>query len=157
MTALLRLRALCGAARTALMALLTTLLVACGPGVGGSGTGAEPMSPPGTALLPTPSMHADAIDGRQVQATLDAGRLRVELACPRLRFDGQWDGVSDGSLGGTLRFDGTLDGNAARTARADVVLDGSTLVLTLRDAAGRDLLSPQRLPAIATLPPLAGC
>ena len=38
-------------------------LAGCGPGVGGSGTGLEP--PPAlTAALPTPSLHADGIDGR---------------------------------------------------------------------------------------------
>lgn len=127
------------------------LLAACGPGVGGSGTGLEPPLPPGTVALPMPSLHADGTDGRQVQAALEAGRLRVNAACPRLRFDGLWDGLS----GTPLRFEGSLEGAGAATA--EVLLAGSTLTVTLRDGAGRVLLGPLPLGAVATLPPLAAC
>ncbi len=139
--------------RRAWLALaLATALGGCGPGVGGSGTGLEPDQPPGTALLPTPSLHADAGDGRQVQAVLDGGRLRADIACPRLRFDGRWDGV----VAPVLRFEGTLDGDPSRRAVAELRLDGSTLELTLRDTS-QLLLGAVRLPARMALPPLAGC
>lgn len=139
--------------RRAWLALaLAALLGGCGPGVGGSGTGLEPELPPGTALLPTPSLHADAGDGRQVQAVLDGGRLRADVACPRVRFEGRWDGVASP----VLRFEGTLDGDPSRPAVAEVRLDGSTLELTLRDAS-QLRLGATRLPARAALPPLAGC
>jgi|JI8StandDraft_2_1071088.scaffolds.fasta_scaffold77122_2 hypothetical protein len=127
------------------------LLAACGPGVGGSGTGLEPPLPPGAANLPTPSLHTDGTDGRQVQAVLEGGRLRVNAACPRLRFEGLWDARSDTPL----RFEGSLEGAGAATA--EVQLAGSTLTVTLRDGAGRVLLGPLPLGAVVTLPPLGGC
>lgn len=147
MNPLLRLRPLAGASVLALLALL----VACGPGVGGSGTGLEPPLPPGAAALPMPSLHADAVDGRQVQAVLEGGRLRVDTACPRWRFEGQWDGLSSTPL----RFEGSVDN--ARATTAEVLLAGRTLTLTLRDGAGTVLLGPLPLDGVATLPPLAGC
>jgi hypothetical protein len=134
-----------------LAAPLLALLVACGPGVGGSGTGLEPPLPPGTVTLPMPSLHADGTDGRQVQAVLEGSRLRVEAACPRLRFDGQWDGLASTPL----RFEGSLDGT--RAATAEVLLAGSTLTLTLRDGAGGVLVGPLPLGAVAALPPLGRC
>jgi len=127
------------------------LLAACGPGVGGSGTGLEPTQPPGTVSLPTPSLHADGMDGRQVQAVLEGGQLRVDAACPRLRFEGRWDGLASTPL----RYEGSLGGTRAGTA--EVLLAGSTLTLTLRDSAGTVLLGPLALGAVASLPPLAGC
>jgi hypothetical protein len=138
-------------APAALLLATAALLAACGPGVGGSGTGLGPELPPGTTTLPMPSLHADGADGRQVQAVLEGNRLQVDTACPRLRFEGTWDGVS----GSPLRFDGRLD--ATRSATALVVLSGSTLTLTLRDGTGAVLLGPLPLGAVATLPPLAGC
>jgi hypothetical protein len=135
----------------AVAACLTALLAACGPGVGGSGTGLESGAPPGTAVLPTPSLHADGADGRQVQAVLEGSRLRVDAACPRLRFEGTWDGVS----AGPLRFDGRLD--ATRSATAEALVSGTTLTLTLRDGTGAVLLGPLPLAAVPALPPLAGC
>ena len=135
----------------AVAACLTALLAACGPGVGGSGTGLESGAPPGTAVLPTPSLHADGADGRQVQAVLEGSRLRVDAACPRLRFEGTWDGVS----AGPLRFDGRLD--ATRSATAEALLSGSTLTITLRDGTGTVLLGPLPLGAVTVLQPLAGC
>lgn len=134
-----------------LLMAIATWLAACGPGVGGSGTGLEPGAPPGTAALPTPSLHADGADGRQVQAVLEGSRLRVDAACPRLRFEGTWDGVS----AGPLRFDGRLD--ATQSATAEALLSGTTLTLTLRDGTGTVLLGPLPLGAVAALPPLAGC
>jgi hypothetical protein len=101
--------------------------------------------------LPTPSLHADSADGRQVQAMLEGSRLRVDAACPRLRFEGTWDGVS----AGPLRFDGRLDATSSATAEA--LVSGITLTITLRDGTGAVLLGPLPLGAVAALPPLAGC
>lgn len=129
-----------------------SMLAACGPGVGGSGTGLEPDPPGSTGMLPVPSRHADATDGRQVQAVLELSRLQLDLACPRLQFIGLWNGQP-----GTLRFDGTLDGNPARPASAELLINGDTLTVTLRDGNGALLLGPLALPAVTTLPPLAGC
>ncbi|MCA3241446.1 MAG: hypothetical protein ING89_09130 [Rubrivivax sp.] len=127
-------------------------LAGCGPGVGGSGTGLEP--PPAlTAALPTPSLHADGIDGRHVQAVLEGSRLRVTRACPLLQFSGRWNGLP----GSPLHFEGELDGNPARPARAEVQVSGSTLVVTLRDGTGTVLLGPLALGSVMTLPPLQSC
>ncbi len=129
-------------------------LAGCGPGVGGSGTGLEPpLSPALTSALPTPSLHGDGSDGRQVQAVLEGPRLRVTRACPLLRFSGRWNGMQ----GSPLHFEGELDGNPARPARAEVQVSGSTLVVTLRDGTGTVLLGPLPLGSVATLPPLQSC
>lgn len=142
----------------AALAALLAVLAACGPGVGGSGTGMEPdPAPGGAAAPPSRTLYADAVDGRQVQAELDGHRLRIDAACPALRFDGLWDGRSDGSAGSPWHFDGTLAGEPPRMAVAEVSLSAGTLQLTLRDAAGATLLGPLPLGAVASLPPLAGC
>lgn len=135
-------------------AAAAAVLAGCGPGVGGSGTGMEPDAGPAlTGALPTPSLHADGIDGRQVQAVLEGPRLRVTRACPRLQFTGVWNGQP----GSPLHFDGSLDGNPARPARAEVQVSGNTLVVTLRDGTGTVLLAPLPLAGVATLLPLGGC
>jgi hypothetical protein len=86
-----------------------------------------------------------------VQAVLERSRLRVDVACPRLRFEGIWDGVS----ADPLRFDGSLD--TSRSATAEVLVSGTTLTLTLREGNGAVLLGPLPLGALAALPPLGGC
>jgi hypothetical protein len=142
--------------RAAAAAALCTLLLglcACGPGVGGSGTGLEPDAAGPATLLPVLSLHADAIDGRQVQALLELSRLRLDLACPRLQFIGLWNGQP----GSVLLFDGSLDGDPARPAQAELVLSSDALVVTLRDGNGTLLLGPLPLPAVPTLLPLAAC
>jgi hypothetical protein len=105
--------------RLAVLAALATLLVACGPGVGGSGTGSEaqalqaygasttplctgslaanlpcaPAAPPGSAAAPVlsgPVVLADRADNRRVQALLEDQRLRLQAVCPGLGFVGSW-------------------------------------------------------------------
>ncbi len=142
------------ALRMAAAAVLAVLLAGCGPGVGGSGTGIEPDGQPGTSATPPGLVrHADTVDGRQVQTVLEGVRLDVQVACPRLRFIGLWDGQP----GATLRYDGWLDGEPLRRASADVQITGSTLVLTLRDAAGTALVGPVPLIAVSAQAPLASC
>ncbi len=143
-----------GGLRRALVASLCVLLVACGPGVGGSGTGAVAEPLPGTALVPSGlARYADTLDGRQVQLLLEGSRLDVQAACPRQRFSGFWDGQP----GTTLRYEGSLDGEPLRRASAELQLDGGTLVVTLRDAAGTVLLGPLPLAAVSAQAPLARC
>jgi hypothetical protein len=137
----------------AVLGLVLLGLGACGPGVGGSGTGLEPDVSGPTTMLPVPSLHADAIDGRQVQAVLELSRLQLDLACPRLRFVGLWNGQA----GSTLRFDGAIDGDPSRPASAELQISGSSLSVTLRDGSGAPLLGPLTLPSVTTLAPLAGC
>jgi hypothetical protein len=138
-----------------LLLALTMALAACGPGVGGSGTGPDPVgSTPAPSIASPPlSLHADGIDGGQVQVVLEGFRLRVQLACPRLQFEGYWNGLP-GEQG---RFVGLLDGNPNRSAQAEVQVSGRSLLLTLRDGNGGVLLGPVLLPQVGTLQPLGGC
>jgi hypothetical protein len=141
------------ASRMLLALAVMAALAACGPGVGGSGTGPSASLPGSAAALPSLSQHADEVDGSRVQATLESPRLRVQLACPRLLFEGTWNGLP----GDKLRFDGQFDGNPARPGHAEVQVTGSTLVVTLRDGTGLVLLGPVLLPSVGSLAPLAGC
>jgi hypothetical protein len=139
------------------LAAATAGLVACGPGVGGSGTGKEPDASAGAAPLPALLLHADGTDGRQLQATLRDGRLTVDQACPRRRFVSTQAAQPDGATG-ALQFVGQLDGDPARPAVAELRLEGSLLQLSLRELPlGQLVIGPVALPARDSLPPLAGC
>jgi hypothetical protein len=174
--------ALCGLS-LALMTLLASLafLSGCGPGVGGSGTGAtaDPLAasgasaasvcsgelaallscPPGTASAPSPAGSsvvtlADTIDGKRVQVRLQGDLIEIDSPCAQLQFRGQW-----GSVGGQPgRYFGFTSPDATPTpASAAAQLSGSGVLLTVRDAAGRVLLGPVQLNVVASLATAGGC
>lgn len=149
------------------------LLGACGPGVGGTGTGetggglaafgASPASvcsgelasilsctSTAGAAAPVPNTAsvflADTIDGRQVQVTLSGSTVELTASCLRLQFRGEW-GVVSGQSG---RFFGTADVDGASTPAAlQVQVSGAEVQLTLRDPASRVLLGPVLLRVVA--------
>ena len=106
-----------------LAVVLSLSLVACGPGVGGSGTGdaavADPLpalgaTPQGLcagelaplldcsataigAASPTPGTGVvyfiDTIDGRRVLVRLEGNTIELDVPCARLRFSGTWASI----------------------------------------------------------------
>ena len=165
---------------TACLAVLTwalaVLLAACGPGVGGTGSG-EPGSTlqPGSAVpgsvctsdlaallgcvgsgsAATPLLTldlVDTIDGRQVRVHLHGNEVEVEVPCARLRFSGRW-GTVDGQ---PAAYHGTATVEAASlNATLRVQLSEGGVVVQLQDAQGGTLLGPLPLVAVATPPPMA--
>jgi len=145
-----------------------TLLVACGPGVGGSGTGEDltpstPAPPLGAAvtalcasdLAPTldcPSTSGmpgaggtDAVafsgrvDGQDVALQLQGNEADLRVGCTLLRFRGQWAQVAAQAP----RFYGYTDPDGLRTvATLDARAVGSGIELTLRDASGGVVFGP---------------
>jgi len=161
--------------------LLALLAAACGPGVGGSGTGAVPdpvaaqgaapealcasalatalgcappaASPGAAPVLATTLVLADtdSSGARRLQAVISGEALLFDSACPRLQFEGRWGRGPDG----LLRFYGRLaDGPLAS---ATLQLDAAGWLLSLHDGAGQQLLAPQRLVPVDGIAPLAGC
>jgi hypothetical protein len=158
------------AVMAALLATLTGLFAACGPGVGGSGTGEDMSSalpafgasPAGlcasdlAALLACPGSSSPAVDlrggtspvsfagtsnGLAVALWLQGNRVDLRLGCTVLRFRGEW-----GQLGAQApRFYGYLDNGDGAPVIATLearVVDGSRIELTLRDANGSTLAGP---------------
>lgn len=147
---------------SSLALLCALLLAACGPGVGGSGTGGSegalpafgaspasvcnagiaPLLPcagvAGAAVLPIPVSFVDTIDGRRVQATLQGNDIVLDVPCSGLRFRGTWGQVP----GQAPRFYGFTDDAGTAPAELQAELAGSALALTLRDARGAVLLGP---------------
>ena len=165
-----------GALLVLLLALLST---ACGPGVGGSGTGAVPdpvaaqgatpaalcesalatalgcappaASPTSAPVLASPLVLADAEGGRRVQAVIGGEELLFDSSCPPLHFEGRWGRGPDG----LLRFYGRLaDG---RLASATLQLDAGGWLLSLHDAEGLRLFGPQRLQRVDGIATLLPC
>lgn len=166
-----------------LLALLMTLLVAgCGPGVGGTGTGEDPVTalgarpanvctseiaalldcaPAPPALQPAPGAQddrplwfADSTSGRQAVARFAGQAVVVELRCPGLRFEGRWG--ESGELGG--RYFGTLASEpSAPLASLQVRRDGDVLVVQLVGQGGVALGAPLRLVRVPAPPPIASC
>ena len=158
---------------------LATWLSACGPGVGGTGTGetnglsyfgataASVCSAdvggvlgcvPGSgaaspAPAPTPSVApvflADAATGPRVQARVQDSAIDLSVICTGLRFRGQWGQVP----GQSPRFFGAIGPEGAQApATLHMQLSGAGVVVTVRDAADAVLLGP-----IFLLPvPMAG-
>lgn len=168
-----------------LMALLAlAALQACGPGVGGSGTGqgldafganAAPLCgseiapalscPPATAAPGGSAagntdpgsgtvFFADTIDGRRVAVTVQGNSIELNAPCARISFRGQW-----GLLAGqAARFYGTNgDGANAQPAQVRASLASSGLLLTVLDANGDVLLGPVLVTVKTSLSSPAGC
>lgn len=162
-----------------LMLSLLVLLAACGPGVGGTGTGEEitalqdfgaaPASVcsgelaalaacPGAGAAAAPAgstIHlADTIDGRRVLVRLQGNAIEVDAPCARLQFRGQWGVVGNQAA----RFYGsaTLDGvllPATMSAQPGAV--GAQL--TVSDAQGVTLLGPVLVIVVAAAATPGGC
>lgn len=158
-----------GLRSTLALALTTGLLLAlaaCGPGVGGTGTGDTPSALPAFGAAPAsvcegdlavllacptgggtatpapgagPVYLADTIDGRQLRVTAVGNRIELQAPCAALQFRGEW-GVVEGQPG---RFYGYTDPDgAAMPASLQVQSLGGGLLLTLRGAADNTLLGP---------------
>ncbi len=122
--------------RLAALALLAWL-AACGPGVGGTGTGVEPAAlasfgaksaplcaasfasalqcpPAGGAVSPVSEgtakvVFVDTATGGQISVVFEANRLDLEARCQGLQFAGNW-GID---AAGTLRFYGSVRSGAS--------------------------------------------
>ncbi len=165
--------------RTLPVAWLLLGLIGCGPGVGGTGTGAVPdpaafgASPasvctapfapalqcpagagaPGTAdaLQGTAMVRfADIATGGNVSASIDGNVVQFGARCRALEFTGSW-----GVAAGDGRFFGNLalgSGIPLLPATLVVGIAGTTgldLQVTLLDAAGGALLGPVTLQRVA--------
>jgi len=165
--------------RTAPVVWLLAGLLGCGPGVGGTGTGAAPdpasfgasaesvctapfagalqcpvgAGAPGTAnvLKGTDVVHfADVAAGGNVAASIDGNVVQFTARCAALAFTGTW-----GVLVGEGRFYGyAAAGAGAQTLPATLVVQvagnsGLDLQVTLRDAAGGPLHGPVTLQRVS--------
>lgn len=150
----------------ALVLLLAGWLAACGPGVGGSGTGAtdDPLQQFGATALPvcgnplSPQLascvrgqslsYADSGTLPRVTAQLLDSHLELQAPCAGLKFSGDWAVVRDEPP----RFYGTVTSGTG-TALASLVTVpalANGLQVELRDATGLKLLGPLTLfPATA--------
>jgi hypothetical protein len=159
------------------------LLAACGPGVGGTGTGQEHgavdfgalatpvctsnladslncppevngMRPPVGSL---PLLLADATPPRRATGRIDGSRLELSLYCEGWSFYGEW-GVAMREPDG--RFYGTGRGPGGRVQPAVLVLqkrDGGGFQALLQDANGQALVPPVQLQAVSSLGVVQAC
>ncbi len=171
------------AARTAFALLvLGACLQACGPGVGGSGTGqgvdafgataaslcgsdiAAALACPAGASSPPPGsgvsagtgtvFFVDNVDTRRVVVTVHGNSIELNAPCARISFRGEW-----GLLAGqAARFYG-LNGEGAHAQPAQVraSLSSGGVQLTVLDANGDVLLGPVLVTLQASAPTPGGC
>jgi hypothetical protein len=157
--------------------LALAALQACGPGVGGSGTGqgldafganaaslcgsdiAPALACPSSTAAPGASaagntdagsgtvFFADTVDGRRVAVTVQGNSIELNAPCARISFRGQW-----GLLAGqAARFYGTNgEGASAQPAQVRASLASGGLLLTVLDANGDLLLGPVLVTVRAT-------
>jgi hypothetical protein len=154
-----------------LAAATLALLSACGPGVGGSGTGEDQTALPpfgasaaslcsselavllqcpagsGTAAGGTgtgPVAFSGRLGGQDVALQLQGNQADLRVGCTLLRFRGQW-----GQLAGqSPRFYGYTDPEGVPVvATMEARLVVSEIELTLRDANGSAILCPVRVAA----------
>jgi hypothetical protein len=145
---------------------LWLLLAACGPGVGGTGTGPDPgalglqqfgatpqavCSEPFAGLLGCEAVPGSAEPVLQTEvlfvgpcgvAAFEGDGIELDVLCDGLYFAGRW-GVD---RGGRSRYFGLVGVDPmladAAPATLEVLPSGTLLVLTLRDAAGAILAGP---------------
>jgi hypothetical protein len=153
--------------RTVTAALLAWLLAACGPGVGGTGTGTEPPGVAGLAYFdaqpadaclapfgaligcsagtvgghPLPGAPA-ALAGECAVATFVGSDVVLDVLCLGWTFSGRWGLGADGAL----RYFGLAGQDLLQVptdpATLDVQPQGDALVLWLRAVDGRLLAGP---------------
>lgn len=145
---------------------LWLLLAACGPGVGGTGTGPDPgalglqqfgatpqpvCSEPFADLLGCAAVPGSAVPvlrsevlfvGPCAVAAFEGDEVELDVLCDGLYFAGRWgvDGTGRGRYFGLVDADPMLA--FAAPATLEIVPSGDLLVLTLRDAAGEVLAGP---------------
>lgn len=147
---------------------LTWLLVACGPGVGGTGTGYG--DEPGLAgLLWAGAQAANVCDGplavplqcaavagapgtaapgnltlvgECATATIDGDQIVLDVLCGGWIFAGRW-GIGSDAIG---RYYGLIGSDPmampTEPGTVEVVVDGARIVMWLRDAQGALLAGP---------------
>lgn len=170
-------------ARAALGAL-AALLVACGPGVGGTGTGASsaldsfgasaasacsgelaallsctPANASATAPPPAaaPVVLADAAANRRIEVLLQGNQAELLAPCVGLRFRGDW-GLVVGQAAQAARYYGVADSGAtAAPASLSVRLSGEAVQVTLRDLGEQVLLGPVLLSVVPGSAPPGSC
>lgn len=156
--------------RMALAAAALALIAACGPGVGGSGTGEDQTALPSfgasaaalcsgelapvLACAPTTGGAIDPglgtglvafrgqVGGESVSLVLQGNGAELRVGCTLLRFRGLW-----GQLPGQPpRFYGYVDPDGAPVvATLEARLVGGEIELTLRDANGSAVVGPLRV------------
>jgi len=144
--------------RTALVWLALAALQACGPGVGGSGTGqgldtfgaSAPAGGGGSSTV----YFADTTGSGRVAVTVQGDSIELDAPCAGLRFRGQW-----GLLAGqAARFYGLNgEGSSAQPAQVRASLAEGGLQLTVLDANGNVLLGPVLVTVRATAATPGGC
>ncbi len=164
-----------------LVAATLWLLAGCGPGVGGTGVGAEPQlssfgataasvcigglqpaldCPASTGAVSAPGLltgtatvvYAD--NSRRVRLRLNANRAELDAACGPLSFTGEFGQVP----GQSPRFYGALT-SAGSTAADSILVEvgASGLVVTVFGELGQSLLGPIALTAASADSALAAC
>jgi hypothetical protein len=155
------------------LTVLTAWLTACGPGVGGTGTGetnglnhfgataasvcaadvgavlgcvtTSGATSPSPTTAATPVFLADAIASPRVQARVQDHAIDLTVACTGLRFRGQW-GELAGQGGRFFGFTGPDGAQLPATLQVQAGTAGAAgVVVTLRDASGAVLLGPAAL------------
>ncbi len=168
---------LCRPWRAAAALSVWLVLSACGPGVGGTGTGqqhsaadfgavtaplctsglADSLSCPpavggaGQAVGSLPVLLADATPPQRTSGRIDGSLIELNWFCEGWSFYGEW-GLAVREPGG--RFYGTVRGPAGRVQPAVLLvqsLGGGGLLATLLDTTGQALLPPVRLQAVPSL------
>jgi hypothetical protein len=155
------------------LAWLTLLLVACGPGTGGTGTGPMDGTPTSTTapgvysgvFTVTPSANPATPTGctsctatQAVSLQVQTDSIKVSSPCFTFTYAGLWSAAADGSVmvqGSYTQLSatapsGTLSQPATLTLRFGV--GNNSVQLSIQDAAGQTLLLPTTLQRVA--PPL---
>jgi hypothetical protein len=157
-----------------LAGLLAALLVACGPGTGGTGTGPETVSqspvfvgstisytgiaPAPLSTTPLPGSTCTALCGTataSLSLQLQAQSIALQTGCASFSYSGPWSISAQGEVNveGSYETVTTVNGQAntsRQTAQLSLVFatpsaDSSAVTLTLRNAQGDVLLGPIRL------------
>ena len=171
-------RSLVALARNTLAALALAALQACGPGVGGSGTGqgldafgatsaalcgsdlAAVLACPPSSASPSGDngsgtvFFADTVDGSRVVVTVQGNSIELGAPCARISFRGQW-GLVAGQAARFYGFNG--EGAAAQPAQVRASLASGGLLLTVLDANGNVLLGPVLVTVRVSAATPAGC
>jgi hypothetical protein len=163
---------------TALAAAVTSLLVACGPGLGGTGTGpsVDPLTAFNASAVPVCSSelaaalqcpattggvvspngtavvgYAAGAGNTRVLARFEGDRVEVQWPCQNQRFVGQWGQAA----GQPARFFGLLEQGAAAGVLASLTVQqqGDAVQVQLFDAAGAALGDARLLARLPVVPP----